>query len=313
LNDVKLTLNTRHPPADNGAALSAAATKKKASIETIEDAWIRILAMKNSDGDMQRLRAVKVAMDAGSIGRDSPGKRFSKAEVLRLWRILAESQREGKLADMVAGTPDNYRLVTDIGTVYQIATMCRSERLIAVDTETTGLDIYTDVIVGISFTLPTYDTHYYIPVTPTHDERALPVDEVLDVLKPMLENADIGKVFHNANYDINMFKRHGIELAGLAWDTQPAMALLNENEPSFALKNLATRYLNEPSDTFVELFGRDAKFAEIPLDVALVYGAKDTDITWRLYEFQRMHLARMPNTRICSVFPSCIHDSRKLR
>jgi DNA polymerase-1 len=46
------------------------------------------------------------------------------------------------------------------------------------------------------------------------------------------------------------------------------MALLNENEMSFALKNLATKYLNEPSDTFAELFGKDAKFAEVPLDIA---------------------------------------------
>jgi DNA polymerase-1 len=72
------------------------------------------------------------------------------------------------------------------------------------------------------------------------------------------------------------------------------MALLNENEPSFALKNLATKYLNEPSDTFAELFGKDAKFAEVPLDIALVYAAKDTDLTWRLYEFQRFHLSKMP-------------------
>src|SRR5690606_16284362 len=29
-------------------------------------------------------------------------------------------------------------------------------------------------------------------------------------------------------------------------------------------------------------------------DIALVYAAKDTDLTWRLYEFQMTHLAKMP-------------------
>lgn len=294
MQDVKLTLNIRQPPSGNSEALTKAATKKQAATETMDEAWARILAMKNADSDIQRLRAVKSAMDAGKLGRDSPSKRFSKAEALRLWRILAESQREGKLVAMVENTPENYRLILTEAELAEVINASLNEHIIAVDTETTGLDIYTDVIVGISITTPSTDTHYYIPCTPTKDARVLPSETVMRMVKPLMENASIGKVFHNAIYDINMFKRHGIELAGLAWDSQPAMALLNENEPSFALKNLATRYLNEPSDTFAELFGRDAKFDEIPLDVALVYGAKDTDITWRMYEFQRMHMAKMP-------------------
>ena len=297
MNDVKLTLNIRQPTAKTEgmkSALSVAATRKKAATETMDEAWARILAMKNSDSDQRRLIEVKAAMDAGKVGRDSPGKRFSKAEALRLYAGLAELQREGKLADMVASTPTNYVLVLDTRQLDEVVAQCLREPIIAVDTETTGLDIYTDVIVGVSITTPSTDTHYYIPCTPTKDARVLPAETVIQAIKPIMENADIGKVFHNAIYDINMFKRHGVELRGLAWDTQPAMALLNENEPSFALKNLATRYLNEPSDTFAELFGRNAQFAEIPLDIALVYGAKDSDITWRLYEFQRLHLAKMP-------------------
>jgi DNA polymerase I len=289
----KLTLNIK---TDSGTTerLTDAIKKKKAATETIDEAWLRILAMSNSEADQAKLLEVKAAMAEGSIGRNPSDavKRFSKAEALRLYKALAESQREQKLKDLVAKTPANYELITTERQFERLLTDLAGEPIIAVDTETTGLDIYVDVIVGISLTLPINDYHVYIPVG---FDGQLSRDYVLDRLSPALEDSGKQKVLHNANYDIHMFLRHGIRMQGLAWDTQTAMALLNENEMSFALKNLATKYLGEPSDTFAELFGKDAKFAEVPLDIALVYAAKDTDLTWRLYEFQRKHMEKMPN------------------
>jgi DNA polymerase I len=289
----KLTLNIK---TDSGTTerLADAVKKKKAATETLDEAWLRILAMSNSEADQAKLLEVKAAMAEGSIGRNpsDAAKRFSKAEALRLYKELAESQREQKLKDLVANTPSNYELITTERQFERLLTDLAGEPIIAVDTETTGLDIYVDVIVGISLTLPINDYHVYIPVG--YDGQ-LSRDYVLDRLSPALEDSDKKKVLHNANYDIHMFLRHGIRMQGLAWDTQTAMALLNENEMSYALKNLATKYLAEPSDTFAELFGKDAKFAEVPLDIALVYAAKDTDLTWRLYEFQRKHMEKMPN------------------
>lgn len=289
----KLTLNIQQ---DDGAAarVKSAAKKKADATETIAEAWTRILGMNNSEPDQRRLTEVKNGMAAGLIGRDpaSVSKRFSKAEALRLYKQLAESQREQKLAELVAKTPANYELITTERQFERLLADLANEPIIAVDTETTGLDIYEDVIVGVSLTLPTINHHVYIPVG---FSGQLSREYALEGLRPIIENESVGKVLHNANYDIHMFLRHGIRLSGLRWDTQTAMALLNENEMSFALKNLATKYLAEPSDTFSELFGKDAKFAEVPLDIALVYAAKDTDLTWRLYEFQRKHLAKMPN------------------
>src|SRR5690625_1636502 len=83
----------------------------------------------------------------------------------------------------------------------------------------------------------------------------------------------------------------GIELGGLYWDTMEAMRLLNENEPTFALKTLATKYLQDNSYTYGELFG-DKGFNEVPLDTALAYASKDGDLTYRLYKFQRYHMAK---------------------
>jgi DNA polymerase-1 len=109
----KLTLNIKTAKDEASAAterVKSAAKKKADATETISEAWARILAMKNSESDQAKLIEVKNGMDAGLLGREpaSASKRFSKAEALRLYKQLAESQREAKLKDLVEKTPSNY-------------------------------------------------------------------------------------------------------------------------------------------------------------------------------------------------------------
>src|SRR5690625_2132294 len=96
MSDPKLRLNIRSPANKPSEGLAKAAEKKRSNIETIDEAWARILSMKNSAPDQRRLAEVKQAMEAGEIGREaeSAGKRFSKAEALRLWRVLDEMSEE---------------------------------------------------------------------------------------------------------------------------------------------------------------------------------------------------------------------------
>src|SRR5690606_25445404 len=109
MNKPKLKLNIRSPAAGNGEALKKAAEIKRLHNETFDEAGARILSMKNSDAELRRLREVKGAMEAGVIGREegAAGKRFSKAEALRLWRVLDEKRQAEKLRKMVEETPDN--------------------------------------------------------------------------------------------------------------------------------------------------------------------------------------------------------------
>lgn len=304
----KLRLNLAANHAQQADAVKAVAKRKAAATETIDEAWARILAMKNSAPDQAKLIEVKSAMEAGLLGRDpsvakrGKAKAFSRAEALRLYKELAEKQREETLRKMVEETPSNYRMVLTQQELDEMVERLATEPIIAVDTETTGLDVYVDVIVGVSFSLPNADIHYYVPIKPTEDERAMDSDLVLTAIKPIIESDAVKKVLHNAIFDIQMFRRHGLKFGGLAWDTMTAMHLLNENERkrelggcgSFKLKDLAPKYLGAESDTFDTLFGKDAKFAEIPLEIAFVYAAKDTHLTWRLYEFQHHHMSRMP-------------------
>lgn len=238
LVEMKLDATDRSA-ATRKSAVSRAKAKQKPA-ESMEDAWQRVLATKLSDADRAKLLRVKAALEAGKIGRhaDKLAKRFSKAEAQALYRDLVEIERVSTLKQMVANTPDNYVMVRDFEGLWDMIAVLEQEPIIAVDAETTGLDVYSDVIVGMSFTAPIADIHYYVP-TDHVEKTSISTAAALAGLASILTNENIGKVLHNAKYDIHMFRRHGVDMRGLAWDTQEAMQLLNENEPSMALKKLS--------------------------------------------------------------------------
>lgn len=306
MKDVKLTLNLRSPTAETSASESVAkaAATKRANSETMDEAWARIFATKLTDRDRERLAAVKTAMDAGKIGRDPADlttktgrpKRFSKAEALRLYSVLEEQVRTDRLAEMVANKPDNYVLITDKAALQDAIDVLMRESLVVFDVETTGVDVYRDKIVGHVLSATVADVHYYIPTDHQDDSKPqLCRDYVADQLRPLYESKSIGFIAHNAKFDMQILRNNfGIRVANLVWDTLEGMILLNENEPSNALKVLATKYLRDTSYTYGQLFGNRG-FDEVDLETALAYAAKDGDITYRLYKFQREHLAKHGN------------------
>src|SRR5690625_1077216 len=187
LDKPKLRLNIRSPAASNGEALKKAAKMKRLHNETFDEAWKRILSMKNSEADMRSLREVKSAMEAGVIGREegAAGKRFSKAEALRLWRVLEEKRQAEKLRKMVEETPGNYWLITDKAKLDEFLAIVKNEEKIVFDIESTGVDVWNDYIVGHVISAVKADIHAYIPTR--HDVLDEQLDDkyVLEKLRPI--------------------------------------------------------------------------------------------------------------------------------
>ncbi len=287
-----LDVNFQTKTTDKTDVINKVQAKKHKKILTMEEAWEKIRGMKNSDADKAKLGEVFKALQDGKVGREigCEGKSFSKAEALRIWVHLQEITRQEKLDKLVEETPDYYSLVLLVSELDIMKETLIKEVIISVDTETTGLNLYgKDIIVGVSFTAPVANQHYYIPLA--HDEGNVEnIEYAWGVIKEVLSYNEKAYILANATFDMHQFFNYGIEIKGTIHDVQEIMKLLNENEMSYKLKDLVTKYLKIPSDRFDVLFGKNCKFNTVPLKYARYYGCKDTHVTWLLYEFEMKYL-----------------------
>ncbi len=162
----------------------------------------------------------------------------------------------------------------------------KSSTLFCVDTETTSIDAISAEIVGISLAIDASNPAY-IPLA--HDDGSPQLDRqiVLDSLKPILENPNIGKIGQNLKYDYNVFKNHGIVLKGITFDTMLESYLLNSGAGRHDMDSLALKYLNYKTISFADVAGVGAnqlRFNQVPVTNAAPYAAEDAEITLRLHQ-----------------------------
>lgn len=160
--------------------------------------------------------------------------------------------------------------------------------LVAVDTETTSLNYMETELVGVSLSVMPGEAAY-IPVA--HDYPGapdqLPRDQVLDRLKGFLENPIHKKVGHHLKYDAHVLARHGIQLAGMQFDSMLESYVLNSVATRHNMDALARLYLNRETIHFDDVAGKGARqltFNQIDLETAAPYAAEDADITLQLHE-----------------------------
>ncbi len=160
--------------------------------------------------------------------------------------------------------------------------------LIAVDTETTSLDIIDAKLVGFSFAFAEGDA-VYLPVM--HDYPGAPTqlnkEHVFNKLKPILENPHIHKIGQHIKYDKNILLNCGIDLQGIAFDTMLESYVLDSTATRHDMDSLALKYLGKRTITFEEVAGKGAKqltFNQIGIEEATNYAAEDADITWQLHQ-----------------------------
>lgn len=120
---------------------------------------------------------------------------------------------------------------------------------VAVDTETTGLDIIADRPVFWSLCADAGSRH------------ALPAS-ALPVFAHLFANPDYRWVFTNAKFDIHMLANAGIAFAGRAYDTLIEDWLINPDMRGHRLKACARRHLGLTMPTFNQVFGRRTKKAD---------------------------------------------------
>ncbi len=173
----------------------------------------------------------------------------------------------------------------------------KKAKIFAIDTETDNLDVMRANIVGLSFAVSEYEAAY-VPLTHQYDDvpAQLPRDEVLQKIKPLLEDKTLTKIGHHIKYDINLFSRYGIVIQGFLMDTLLEGFILsagNRND----MDSLALKYLDYRTITYDEVTGKGAKkitFDKVALDTATTYAAEDADVTLRLHNYFYPRLQQQP-------------------
>jgi DNA polymerase-1 len=189
---------------------------------------------------------------------------------------------------VVAPSTINYETLLDQQQFSNWLQKLQNSQLIAVDTETTSLDYMVADLVGISVAVEAGEAAY-IPFG--HDYLGVPQqlsrDTVLEAIKPILEDPKIKKVGQNLKYDTSVLAQHGIDLAGIAYDTMLESYVINSVATRHDMDSLAQHYLDQSTTSFTEIAGKGASqltFNQIALEQAGPYAAEDADITLRLHQ-----------------------------
>ena len=225
----------------------------------------------------------------------------------RDWRISA---RPFGLAD--------YELITTAAQLEDFAAAARKAGVVALDCETDALDSLNAGLVGVSLALPdgpvgdidaSRRRAAYVPLghrPPAAPKQGaldlggeqaattgadallpgqLPVDDMLQALKPLLEDEGVLKIGQNIKYDYAVFLRHGVSIAPVD-DTMLLSFVLDGGKHGHGMDELAELHLGVSTIKFADVAGSGVKqvsFDRVAIDKARDYAAEDADVTMQLW------------------------------
>ncbi len=203
---------------------------------------------------------------------------------------------------------DAYEVIRDEAALRVWLEKADAKGVVAVDTETTGLNEMTADLVGVCLCVAPGEAAY-LPLSHRAEGRddlfsdsalaegQMDRDRALAMLKPMLEDPAILKVGQNMKYDSKIFARLGIAVDPID-DTMLLSYAMHAGLHGHGMDTLAERYLSHACVSIKELIGTGKSqitFDRVPIDKAAVYAAEDADVTMRLWRTfkPQLHRARV--------------------
>ena len=194
------------------------------------------------------------------------------------------------------------------------------DNILAIDTETTGLNPITDKLVGISLATSA-DNGVYIPIR--HKTGAidlfggdslapnqLQISDVYNELFPILSDNKILKIGHNLKYDLHILANEGWDTSKITQidDTMLISYILHGTTHGHGLDELALKYLGHSTIKFASLFpartkSDDMHFDTLPIETATKYAVEDACISFALYE--KMHPELVQNEKLNHLYQMC--------
>lgn len=199
---------------------------------------------------------------------------------------LIRSKVEMELGDL----KDQFILIRTEEELANYVDKCIENNIFAYDTETTSLEYITCELVGFSLYTPGMKA-CYVPVSHRSfvdnllKENQLSLDTVDRQLKRL---QDIPSIMHNAKFDINVsYFRFNWLFNNLMWDTMVASKIYNELEEAGLKYQYCHKIAKDGKVNDYSALFEGINFAYVPINIAYLYAAKDAQITYELYEYQK--------------------------
>ena len=231
---------------------------------------------------------------------------YARLELASLLRQLGGEDEPAAAAEGDAPAPGpaagrQYETVLDEPALEAWLARLRDSEVFAFDTETTSLDYMAAEIVGLSFSDRPGEAAY-VPLA--HDYPGAPPQldrgQVLQKLRPLLEDPSAAKVGHHLKYDAHVLANHGVALAGMRYDSMLESYVLNSTATRHDMDSCARRYLGVETVHYEDVAGKGAKqipFSQVAVDTATDYAAEDADVTLQLHGVLWSELGKEPVLR----------------
>ncbi|MFC1952086.1 DNA polymerase I [Chloroflexota bacterium] len=219
--------------------------------------------------------------------RNQATKLFRELEFFSLLPKLPEAEEAAAKTTQVEIKPPfqrDYHIIDTTIALDELLNRLSAAKSFAFDLETTSLNAMTAEIVGFSLS-PAPGEAYYIPVGHVGwgQVEQLPLKQVIDRIKPLLEDTTRAKLAQNGKYDMTVLAGYGVNVKNLTFDTMVAAYLLGEK--SLGLKALSFNKLGIEMTPIAALIGSGAKqisMSMVEIKQAADYACADADMTRRL-------------------------------
>jgi len=182
----------------------------------------------------------------------------------------------------------NYNVAASSGERKELIEELKKAKEFAFDSETTGLDLFSAQLVGLSFATAPFKA-WYVPI-PADQTEAMGI--VLE-FKEILEDIEKTKIGQNIKFDMLMLKNYGINLKGFLFDTMLAHYLI-EPDLRHNLNYLSEHLLGYKPIEIEELIGKKGAnqktMRSVPIDKISIYACEDADLALQLKEVLYKHL-----------------------
>jgi len=245
----------------------------------------RTLGFNRHVTDLQKLLGIEDG--GGNTAKSAKRKAKPEAGIGGLFGGGGDAAAPQEVAEVAHEVAGDYRAILTTEELAALVAMLKTQKRIAIDTETVGLGRRVD-LAGVCLAWQP-GAAVYIPTRSPQPQQHLDTPTVIKALRPILEDESITKCGHNLKYDMHALRHAGAVVRGPVVDSMIAAFLAGA--PGRGMDDLALSELGHHCIPITSLIGpRPSRKGDPPqktidrvdLDRVTAYAAEDADITLQL-------------------------------